>query len=376
MNNREACIILNLLSGVGYTRFKSLVDKFGSAQEIFNVSRSELGLASGVGKSLSSKIANWEKFADLKKELDLTEKAGVKLVTIYDDDYPEQLKEIHDPPLCLYVRGELNCQLQNSIAVVGSRRITSYGREMAEFLVSGLTYSDWVIVSGLAYGIDAVAHQTAINSNGVTIAVLGGGLARLHPQDHISLARSIVEKGGAIVSEFPMQMSPTRQTFPMRNRVISGLCSGVLVVEAGVKSGSLITANFALEQGRLVFAVPGKANAPQSRGCNSLIKEGAVLVENVDDIMNEFEFLPNVLKRDIDCEKIKKKSGQRIDDLGLSSEELKILKSIELEEKSVDLISLETEMSIHKVLTLLLKLEMRKIILQLPGKRYKFSINQ
>ena len=375
MDNREACIILNLLFGVGYTRFKALTDEFGSALDIFSVSENDLKSVAGVGKSLSNKIVNWEKHTDLQHEIELTVKAGVRVVTIYDNDYPKQLKEIPDPPLCLYVRGELSCQIENSIAVVGSRRVTSYGREMVEFLVSGLAYSDWTIVSGLAYGIDAIAHQTAVNSNGVTVAVLGGGLARLHPQDHIGLARNIIEKGGAVISEFPMQMSPTRQTFPMRNRVISGLCSGVLVVEAGVKSGSLITANCALEQGRLVFAVPGNANAPLSRGCNLLIKEGAVLTENIDDILNEFEFLPNI-SRQSDSDKVIKSSEQKIDGLGLSSEELKIIKSIELEEKSVDLISMETKIPIHKILGLLLKLEMRKIIVQLPGKIYKFRNKQ
>ena len=362
MNNKEACIIFNLISGIGYARFKALFDKFGSPANILNASHNDIAQVFGIGKNLAEKINNWQKHADIEKELKLTERANVKIITIYDDNYPKHLKEISDPPLCLYVRGELNCSYNSSIAVVGSRRITNYGREMAEYLVSGLAYADWTIISGLAYGIDAISHQTTVNANGRTIAVLGGGLARLHPQDHAALAREIIEKGGAVISEFPMELSPTRQTFPMRNRIISGLSSGVLVIEAGLKSGSLITANFALEQGRQVFAVPGRANSPQSRGCNKLIKEGAVLTENVDDIINEFEFLPGVTSKKPSSNHTEKESPQTniSDILNLTPEEQNILKCLELEEKSVDAISAETEIPVHKLLAILLKLELKK----------------
>ena len=372
MDDREVCIVFNLISGIGHARFSALCSKFGSPSDILNISYNRLLQVPGVGEILAGKITNWQQNIDLSKELNLAQKAGVKIITICDADYPAQLKEIPDPPLCLYVRGELNCSLNNSIAVVGSRRITGYGREMTEFLVSGLAYTGWTVVSGLAYGIDAAAHQTAVNANGTTIAVLGGGLARLHPQDHAVLARNIIEKGGGVVSEFPMELSPTRKTFPMRNRIISGLCSGVLVVEAGLKSGSLITANFALEQGRLVFAVPGRANSPQSKGCNKLIKDGAVLVENVDDILNEFEFLPGISNKKSEFSTASKKDIQSIL-ANLSPDEYKVAKCIELEEKNVDIVSAETEIPIEKILVILLKLEMKKIIVQLPGKRYKIK---
>ena len=372
----KVVLFLNLLSGIGYSRFSMLCDKFGSPSNILNASRNQLAQVPGIGENLAGKITNWEQITDLSKELDLIKKAGVEAITIYDPDYPPQLKEIADPPLCLYVRGKLNCDLNSSMAVVGSRRITTYGREMTEFLVSGLTYSNWTIVSGLAYGIDSVAHQTSVNANGITVAVLGGGLARLHPQDHASLARNIIEKGGAVISEFPMEMSPTRKTFPMRNRIISGLCSGVLVIEAGTKSGSLITANFALEQGRLVFAVPGRANSPQSKGCNKLIKDGATLTENVDDIINEFEFLPGISGKKPGSRKILEDEVRPIsvDSLNLPTNEYTVAKCIELEEKSVDTISTETKMPVNEVLVILLKLEMKKIITQLPGKRFKLAI--
>ena len=374
MNDREACIILNLISGIGHARFSALCGKFGSPVNILNVSYNDLLQVSRFGENLAAKISNWQENVDINRELSLVDKAGVKIITICDAEYPTHLKEIPDPPLCLYVRGNLNCRLNNSIAIVGSRRITTYGREMTEFLASGLAYADWVIVSGLAYGIDAVAHQTAVNANGATIAVLGGGLARLHPQDHTALARSIIEKGGAVISEFPMELSPTRKTFPMRNRIISGLCSGVIVVEAGLKSGSLITANFALEQGRLVFAVPGRANSPQSKGCNKLLKDGAVLIENVDDIFNEFEFLPGISNKKIpSCKKQEETINILHDSIKLSSDENKVARCVELEDKNIDVISSETEIAIEKILVILLKLEMKKIIVQLPGKRFKLK---
>jgi DNA processing protein len=375
MNDREVCIILNLLSGIGSVRFNALCNKFGTPSNILNISYNDLIQVSGVGENLAHKIKNWQQNVDLSKELDIVNKAGVKIITICDVNYPPQLKEIPDPPLCLYIRGELNCKLNNSIAVVGSRRITGYGREMAEFLVSGLAYSDWTIISGLAYGIDAVAHQTAVNANGPTIAVLGGGLARLHPQDHAALARNIIEKGGAVISEFPMALFPTRKTFPMRNRIISGLCSGVLVIEAGIKSGSLITANFALEQGRLVFAVPGRANSPQSKGCNKLIKDGAVLTENVDDILNEFEFLPGISDKKTSFNTIPHNNVQKtlLDEINLSPDEYKVAKCVELEEKNVDAILAETGIPIGKILVILLKLEIKKVVTQQPGKRFKLK---
>jgi len=373
MNNFETCVVLNLISGIGYIRFKALCEKFGSADSILNAKYKDLINIGNIGTKLAEKIVNWEKTVDLEKELNLIKKSGVKVLTICDDKYPYQLKETPDPPLCLYIRGELKAEFSNSIAVVGSRRITSYGREMTQFLTSSLAYAGWHIVSGLAYGVDAAAHQATIDSSGITTAVLGGGLARLHPQDNISLARNIIEKGGAVISEFPMELSPTRRTFPMRNRVISGLCCGVLVIEAGVKSGSLITAGCALEQGRMVFAVPGRANSPLSKGCNKLIKDGAILTENLDDILKEFEFLPGILS----C--INKSNDSIVntnsisDKLVFTAEENLILECLELEEKNIDTISVETELPIGKLLALLVKLEMRKVIKQIPGKRFKMS---
>ena len=318
---------------------------------------------------MAEKILSKDNIAKLEKEIELTDKVGVSIITIVDEDYPVQLKEISDPPLCLYVRGKLNCEFQKTIGIVGTRRLTVYGREMTEFLASALTISGFTIVSGLAYGVDAVAHKSTIKHGGNTIAVLGGGLSRLHPQDHLQLARDIVNNGGAIISEFPMEFPPSRKTFPMRNRIISGLSNGILVTEAGVKSGSIITVNFALEQGRSIFAVPGNANSPMSKGCNKLIRDGAKLTENIDDIIEEMEFLPGF------TEFTKKNTSESktvsIDLNTLSEIETKIIGCIKVEDKSVDTITLETQLSLGVILVNLQNLELKKIIKQLPGKRYK-----
>lgn len=293
MTEQEAYIVLNMLNGIGPARMNILKSRFGSPCNILSASENDLATLPGVGRVLAGKIANWEKEVDLASELDLAEKGGVKIITPEEEDYPLVLKELRDAPLCLYVRGELPGNIgDRSLGIVGTRSMSHYGDRMTRHLAESAAYSHFTVISGLAYGVDACAHKAVLDAGGKTVSVLGGGLARIQPQDHVPLAREIVEKGGAVISEFPMQTNPTRHTFPMRNRIISGLSTAVLVVEAGLNSGSLITANFAIEQNKTLFAVPGHADDPGAAGCNALIRQGAVLVENFDHILEEFEFLP------------------------------------------------------------------------------------
>jgi DNA processing protein len=372
-SDREACIILNMVSGVGSARLEAMVSYFGAPCRILEADEQELTRINGVGKVLAEKICSWEDTIDLEVETGLAERGGVKIITRYDNDYPELLKEIHDPPICLYVRGEIPPITPRTLAIVGSRRISTYGRTMARHLAESAAYSGWLVVSGLAYGVDAIAHQATMDAKGKTIAVLGGGLAKIQPQDHIPLAREIMENG-ALISEFPMEFPASRHSFPMRNRIISGLSRGVLVVEAGLKSGALITAKQALEQGKLVFSVPGQADNPQARGCNYLIKQGAKLTENFDDILEEFEFLPEAAKireereseEDIATEK--DEESEVADNL--SEEETKILKALKDKEQTVDNLIAETQLSPGKLLSLLMQMEMKKLIKQLPGRKY------
>ncbi len=372
MTDREAYIILNIISGIGPARVKSLCEHFGSVSGILQASPGELKSVQGIGITLAEAISSWKTDLDHESEMQLAERAGVQIITLADDEYPSILKEVHDAPLCLYVRGQMPSDNDFMLGVVGSRRITNYGRSMSEHLSRAAVYAGWTVVSGLAYGTDAVAHRTVVDAGGRTIAVLGGGLARIFPQDHIPLAKSIIDGGGAVISEFPMEFAPNRRSFPMRNRIISGLSKGVVVIEAGTTSGALITAKFALDQGRLIFAVPGQADNPQARGCNSLIKQGAKLTETFDDIMEEFEFLPEFSRQ----KNYKVVADQAVTDeveehgLKLTEDEGRIIGLLKNGDASADSLVAETGMGAGKLLSLLMKMEMKKLISQLPGKRF------
>ncbi len=293
MNEREAFLILNMLSGIGPARLASWQELLSGITELFSLSEQKLQQLPGCGESLAHKILHWNEYVDLDKELKLIERGGVNLLIQSDPEYPENLKAIHDAPVCLYVRGTLPAELnRRAIAMVGTRNATHYGGNMGRRLAESAAYAGWVVVSGLAVGIDTIVHRATVNAGGKTVAVLGGGLARLHPQENLQLARDMIAAGGAVISEFPMTMSPARHTFPMRNRIISGLTQGTIVVEAGLNSGSLITAALAIEQGRRIFAVPGNVDTGTASGCNAMIRKGAVLVENFEHVLEEFDFLP------------------------------------------------------------------------------------
>lgn len=369
ISDREACIVFNMISGIGAARFEALSSHFGSPSAVLNASLDEIAAVRGISMTLAEKIASWKKDIDYQAEIEFAEKGGAKIITKFDPEYPAPLKDIYDPPICLYVRGELPLPVEMGLAIVGSRRITNYGRKMAKHLSEAAVYAGWSVISGLAYGIDAVAHQAALDAGGKTIAVLGGGLARIHPQDHIPLAREIV-KNGALVSEFPMEYPVNRQSFPRRNRIVSGMSRGVLVVEAGLDSGALITANQALEQGKLVFAVPGNADNPQARGSNSLIRQGAKLVESIDDVLDEFEFLPGFAS-------VPKKTQENSSDYEavpksvLSDDEKKVIALLTAKTNApFDEIASETAIPAGKLLALLMKMEMKKTVSQLPGRMY------
>ncbi|MCX6983827.1 MAG: DNA-processing protein DprA [Lentisphaerae bacterium] len=372
MTDREAYVILNMISGIGPARVKSLCGHFGSVSSILQASPVELKSVQGIGSALAEAISSWKPDLNHESEMKLAERAGVEIITLADNEYPSVLKEVHDAPLCLYVRGQMPSDNDFMLGVVGSRRITNYGRSMSEHLSRAAAYAGWTVVSGLAYGTDAVAHKAVVDAGGRTVAVLGGGLARIFPQDHVPLAKSIIESGGTVISEFPMEFAPNRRSFPMRNRIISGLSKGVLVIEAGTTSGALITAKFALDQGRLVFAVPGQADNPQARGCNSLIKQGAKLTESFDDIMEEFEFFPEFSRPanykvvdDHDVTNEREEPG-----LKLTEDEGRIIGLLKNGEANADSLVVETGMSAGKLLSLLMKMEMKKLISQLPGKRF------
>lgn len=361
MTDQEACIVLNMIPGIGPARLSALLACCGEPAEIFRTSRSDLAAVQGISEAMAEKIAGWEKYIDLRRELDLAKRGGVEIITRGQEEYPVLLTQIHDPPICLYVRGHLPESLASrSLAIVGTRNVTSYGQRMARHLAEAAAYSSFVVVSGLAYGVDAIAHQAALDAGGKSVSVLGGGLARIQPQEHVPLAREIA-RNGAVISEFPMEFSPTRHSFPMRNRIISGLCRATLVIEAGLNSGSLITASFALEQGRTVFAVPGQADNPQAAGCNRLIRQNAVLTETFDDILEEFDFLPG-LGHSVDQLREEGSPDEFLsggeEDPSISSEAGRILDFLQHGDAAVDEISAALELSAGEITAALIGLEL------------------
>jgi len=260
-----------------------LMDLYGGAAELLKRPPPEIAAEGGVMLETAERLAAQTSDADPEKELRAAEKAGVSVLTVLDEDYPELLKKIYDPPLVLYVRGELKPAA--AAAIVGTRKATPYGLRTAARLAGELAASGVAVASGLARGIDTAAHRAAVEAGGVTWAALGSGLNEIYPDENKKLAAKIVEKGGALISEFPMDKQPMPANFPRRNRIISGLSLATVVVEGGFQSGALITARFALDQGREVLAVPGPVDAPMSAGPNFFIKNGAYLAENAADII-------------------------------------------------------------------------------------------
>lgn len=276
--------------GFGPVRLGKLARRFPNMQKAFEAGASAL-VEAGIEPQVSSRFLQERIHLDPNAELARLEASGARAVTILDDDYPTALKTLYDPPALLFVRGTLPENTRKHLAVVGSRKATGYGREAVEFLVSPLAKAGVVIVSGLAYGIDACAHHACLEAGGATVAVLGSGVdgESIYPSANRALASRILASGGALISEFPLGTSPLKQNFPIRNRIIAGLCDGTLVIEAALKSGSLITARAALEAGREVYAVPGPIHAPLCEGPNNLIKMGATPATQPSDFFGMHE---------------------------------------------------------------------------------------
>ncbi|MGA0333533.1 MAG: DNA-processing protein DprA [Kiritimatiellia bacterium] len=364
MTEREALIALNMVEGIGPVRVRELMQVLGSAANILEADVADWVQAKGVGQTLAEKLKSRLRGLDVEAELRRAEKLGARVITQLDPEYPELLRSIHDPPLALYVKGTLCAQDRHAIAVVGSRRCTHYGTQVADRLSFQLAKQGYTVVSGLARGIDAAGHQGALKGGGRTLAVLGTGIDQIYPAEHEKLARSI-EENGALISEFPIGFKPTRQSFPQRNRICAGLCGGILVVEAARGSGAMMTVDFATEFGRLVFAVPGRIDNPSAGGCNGLIKNGAKLVEDVDDILEEFEYLipPNPEGRE-DPAFVKPQ-------VQLNDAERKILEHLGREDKEQDVLIRECGLTASEVATALLTLEMKRQIKSLPGRKVR-----
>ncbi len=360
MNEREAYIALNMTGKIGPVGVRALREALGSVAAIFETGPADWTRAAGIGRETAAALAAARDRLDWQAEMERAEREGVRLLTPVDPDYPAPLKAIHDPPLALYTRGAPLARDRQALALVGTRRPSHYGRECAKRFAGRLAAAGYTIVSGLAEGIDTCAHEGAIEARGRTWAVLGGALDCLYPPSNRGLAQRI-ETQGAVFSEFPFGRQPDRTTFPMRNRIVSGMSMGVIVIEAGLKSGALITAREALEQGRPVMAVPGRIDSPASRGAHELIKQGARLVESVEDILAEFEFLfpPSAQARE----------AVRPPRLSLSEDEQRVLAALDAGAEDVDALIRATKLDVGAMSALLIGLEMKRLVKMLPGRR-------
>lgn len=277
---------LSLVTGVGPRIMYNLLERFGTPKAALAAAPSELRDVAHVGKSLADRILRADESVNAEEEIELCREHGISILTQSCEEYPRPLREIPDPPCLLFVRGEILPQDAIAIGIVGTRHASQYGLEMANRLAGGLARAGVCVVSGLARGIDAAAHRAALAAGGRTLAVLGSGVLQIFPPEHVELADQVAAQG-AVLSETPPRFEPLAGMFPQRNRIISGLSHGTIVVEAADRSGALITARHAMEQGREVFAVPGQATSRNAHGCNRLIRDGARLVETVDDVLEE-----------------------------------------------------------------------------------------
>lgn len=287
LSEQHAFIILNALPMVGPVLCQRLLKHFkGNAVAIFNAKKAELLSVKGLGIQTLEKIQNWQNYFDLDKELTSIASRKINFITLNDPDYPEVLKEILDPPIGYYHSGQMKQISQPCVSIVGTRMASLYGRKQAREIAKGLAKLGFCIVSGMARGIDYEAHMGALEVGGTSVAVLGNGLDIIYPPEHFELYQALL-KQGCVISEFAIGRGADKQSFPMRNRIVAGLSSSVVIVESGIRGGSMITANFAIEYGREVFAVPGRLDQAQSLGCLKLIKEGATMFTSIQELLEE-----------------------------------------------------------------------------------------
>ena len=346
----------NLVKGIGPVRFRALLDSFENAEVAWKASPKELR-ESGLNEKLIENIVTLRSNVSLDLVWERICRLGISVLTWEDEGYPDRLRDIPQSPPILYVKGELAPEDDWSIAIVGTRRITAYGRQVTEKIAARMAQAGVTIVSGLARGIDGVAHKAALDSGGRTIAVLGSGVDQIYPPEHRKLAMKIIEKG-ALVSDYPPGTKPEASNFPPRNRIISGLSMGTVIVEAGRRSGALITADFAAEQGKDVFAVPGNIFSPQSQGTNKLIRDGARVLVNPQEILET-----------LDLTRINELNEARII-LPTDPTEAELFSILSHEPLHVDEIRNLTELSIETVTATLTMMELKGMVRQIGGMRY------
>lgn len=369
MVHLESALLLNMVPEIGPIRFKSLQERFSDLSQVFSSSVNELRSVDGISDVLARSILSYgNQRALVEKELKLAASNGIVTLTCDDPRYPQLLKTIIDPPPLLYCKGNVELLDGLSIALVGTRRPTPYGERVAGILSKALSELGITTVSGLARGIDTIIHLMTVQTKGKTIAVLGSGLLKIYPPENKKLAE-MIEENGVVVSEFPLQFPPDAGHFPRRNRIIAGLSLGTVVIESSEKSGALITARLAAEQGKDIFAVPGPVTSKMSRGPHQLIRQGAKLVENVLDILEEIEPLKEKICFHFKKSKMNDQQTEK-NISSLSTQEKSLFDLIHLEPIPIDLLSSQSHLALGELSQILLALEMKGLIRSLPGKRY------
>lgn len=366
-------LALNALPKIGPIRIRRLLEFFGSPAEVLSQRENDLQQVSGIGPEVAAILANWQKHTDPEAELALCEEHQIEVLTADSPLWPRNLTHAPDAPLLLYIKGALTAADQSALAVVGSRRSTHYGRSSTRRFASVLAHAGYTIISGLARGIDTEGHEAALEAGGRTIAVLGSGLLRLYPSENAGLAERIADGQGAVVSEFPLLCPPDKQTFPQRNRIVASWCSGLLVAECPRRSGSLITANMATEAGRPIFAIPGAIDQPNSEGCHDLIREGATLVTQPQQILQELQG-QSQSQLDFGDGNPSLKEATAPPRPRLSEVEEQIYIHLSSQETTMDQLADLTGLPIHQVSATLLGLEMKSVAKQLAGQRYILAL--
>ena len=358
-----AALRLNLVQGVGPRIQRALCDRFGTPGDVFAASAQELQSVSGVGPKLVAAILEARASDAAERETARCRDAGIRLVLAGSAAYPRMLGEICDAPHVLYCRGSIEPRDHLAVAIVGSRRCTVYGKQQAERLADGLSRAGVTVVSGLARGIDSAAHRGALSAGGRTFAVMATGLAHIYPPEHAELAGEVAAHG-ALLSEARLDQAPVAGLFPQRNRIIAGLSLGVIIVEASRRSGALYTARHAMEQGREVFAVPGRIDSLASEGCHDLIRDGATLVRGVDDVLESLGPLVEPVKTDGEA------AVHDPRELTLNDQERGVLAHVPIDATHVDEIVRTAGLESSRVLATLTVLEMKRMVRRLPGGYY------
>lgn len=361
-------LALSFIKDIGPITVKRLLSVFHSPKRILEASPNELKDIVDISKLKTKKIYEFEEWNRVEQEMQKTREHNFRLIKYTDSEYPENLRQIEDSPIILYVKGSFRKEDKYAVAIVGSRNMSAYGRRITEAIASELALYGITIISGMARGIDTVSHESALKAGGRSIAVLGCGLDNPYPPENTGLFESL-SHSGCVISEFPLKTPPNRENFPKRNRLISGLSLGVIVAEAAINSGSLITANYALEQNREVFSIPGNITSRNSEGTNVLIKKGAKLVQKVEDILEEIA--PH-LKGLLHSTKVTSQEilSKNPDGLEITDEEKAICNILGSEPKHIDTIARESKIQTSRLLGLLLGLEIKNIVKQADGKRF------